>query len=265
MITVYWTCVEPEMQSNRWVMRPGMQLDMSTFIGKSEELPPSNFAISPLSYFDPVPVRNCLQEPILESSYSKCPAFTAYTQNLFALKFPFDYKIELFEKDGSLVGKTEERDQTFFESYIKLMPGPGKHIFQVTPRHLFVSEHPLIMTLLHPFFHNNNITRLGHVLGGEFDIGQWARQIVMGMYLHEPNCVMDLKRGDVYTYLKFNTKDKVTLKKFHYTSEINSIVTACTRLKNTTKKVFSLKATYEAYKRHGFHKLIIKEIKKNLI
>ena len=59
--------------------------------------------------------------------------------------------------------------------------------------------------------------------------------------------------------------DKLTLKKFEYTKAIDTIVTDCWQMKNSSRKIIPLKLCYDVYIRHRYHKRIIKEIKKNII
>tara|TARA_B100001013_G_scaffold204690_1_gene124111 strand:+ start:61 stop:780 length:720 start_codon:yes stop_codon:yes gene_type:complete len=215
------------------------------------------YDIPPLSYFDPVILKSSLPEFTQNITYLRCPAFTELSRNTFALKFPFDYEIEINEHNAT----TKDLDQKFYDMFLSL----SENVLQLKSAYLFISEDSLMMSISHPYLHSNRVTKFGNVLGGEYDIGQWARPVLCSLLIHENPSVLDLQRGDVYSYVKFHTKDKITLKKFEYTQAIDTIVTDCWQMKNSSRKIIPLKLCYDVYTRHRYHKRIIKEIKKNII
>ena len=74
---------------------------------------------------------------------------------------------------------------------------------------------------------------------------------------------INVKKDDVLFYLKFHTDKKINFINFRYSEEILKIRESCTSLKHT-QPGYRFKDIYNFFTRIGYHKKLLKEIKKNL-
>lgn len=216
--------------------------------------------ISPLAYPNPETLKLSLPKSVEGMAYLRCPAYTELSRNTFVLKLPMDYRLEI--DNGKVT--TKDHNQIFFDYFLSLREMKN-NVIQVTVPYIFICGEPLIMNMGHPYLHCNNITKSGNILGGEYDIGRWARPLNMALILHDDAKELNMLKGDVFSYVKFRTSEKINLKKFDYSREIDLLVNDCIFLKHSSRGIIPLKTCYDSYIKYNYHKRIIKEIKKNLI
>ena len=251
MKTVYWASVN------------------STRTGESEYKPTvkgtpyqigTGIDVSPMAFPDPEILKLSLPKSMEGMNYLKCPAYTELSRNTFVLKVPMDYRLEI--ENGNVT--TKDHDQSFFNSYLCLREMKN-NVIQATIPYLFICGEPLIINMSHPYLHCNEVTKSGNILGGEYDIGRWARPLNLALLLHDDTKELNMVKGEVFSYIKFRTNEKIKLKKFDYSKEIDLLINDCVFLKHSSRSVIPLKACYDSYIRYNYHKRIMKEIKKNLI
>ena len=138
-------------------------------------------------------------------------------------------------------------------------------IIQFYFSYIFFSETPVNLTQMHPYLHHNTFTENGNGLLGEYDCGQWLRPL-MAPYILDPKKQeynYNIKRGDIYSYIRFNTEEKVELVNFEPTERINDIINECLNLKvSSNKSTFSLKYSYKQFMMYRRKQAILQEIKR---
>lgn len=214
-----------------------------------------------LAYEEPVRLEKAVPQNIKDSFYYKCPAFSQNIKNTFALYSPFEFDFS-FNKTQNYFDCNNHALRT------RLVINPEDDvIMQIRFVMLFIAEDSLTMTQMHPYLHHNTITDNGNVLHGEYDIGSWARPINCGISLKTPGAGnFNLKKSDVWSYIKFNTEKRVNLKRFELTPEIVNVVEQCLNLKQSKSKgIFNLKYSYDLYRRNKFNKLLVSKIKETVL
>ena len=251
MKTVYWSTINST-RTQDGVYFPNTRVPDSQIPG---------FDICPLAYREPEVLKASLPEAIQGMNYLKCPAFTEASRNTYALRLPLDYNISIDIPNGK--ASSDNHDQAFF-NYLLSLRELDRGIVQIAIPYMFLCKDSLDMSTFHPYLHSNNITKSGSLLGGQFDIGKWARPTNLALMLHGDTTELNLVKDDVYSYVKFHTNEKVVLKRFDYSQAVDLLVNDCLVLKHLVKGVVPLKSCYEAYLKYNYHKKIIKEVRKNL-
>lgn len=188
-----------------------------------------------------------------------CPAFRNFNNNLYGLKFIYDYNIHITK---TLI-KSDDYDQTFFENHITIREPKGKFI-SFSHTYIFFSEKEIEMTAhIPPFLEENEASYKIYPVIGKFNIGKWFRPIECPLILKEKYDNIHLKRGDIYTYLHFDVEDKIVFKKFYPTDKIHKFVTDTTS--TTVGLRLVTKSLNEFYNKFVIKKQILKEIKQNIV
>jgi len=237
-ITVYWTCL------------------------KNGQNAPYEFS---LNAHDPIPIVKTFDKETLQSNYIRCPAVKEKLKNVYALKCNWGNTLQYDFNNKSL--NTVEYDQMYYNSTVEA-DEIDYGILKLNTNYAFFADKPLILRQNHPWGSRNNISKVGNILGGQFDIHKWFRTINVTLLPHYRTSEFEIKNGDVLSYIEFMTDEKVVLKKFETSERIEEISQLCLKLKfgkSKVTKVFSLQYGYDKFLRNKLNKKLLEEIKKNLI
>ena len=226
-INVYWACLE-----NEWML--------------AEE---------------PEPVANIFYKKNIEHDYDlkKCPAFKDNLKNVFALKSIYDYEFYVSEERVY----SDQSTQEFFDNHV-VIRSLQQRLFSFMHSYIFFTDEESLLTTINefPFLEDNNVSSRCIIISGQFDIGKWFRNSELPFYLKPNQESFKIEKEEIYSYVRFHTKEKILFKQFRYTKDLHEYKNDGFLL-NT--KVSSLKKMENYYKNFKNKKLILKEIKKNII
>ena len=120
------------------------------------------------------------------------------------------------------------------------------------------------MESMHPFMHNTPVSKYGFYVPGGFDISQWFRPLEYAFQMWENCNDFKISQNDPLMYVRFNTLEKVELKKFYLTPELFDLSMSCVRIKSYWRQR-NLGKLYDIFTQSKIQKKIIEEIKKNLM
>lgn len=225
--------------------------------------------ISELKFFEPERLIKRI-DPIefFGPHTARCPAMVNELKNTFALKSPIDLHID-YGIDFRQPRCFNNYDSAFLNEIIT-QPNPHK-IFQLSYAQILIfSEDELTMTQLHPYYEDTPFTNDVMGVSGTVDISSWIRPVQPGFKFKKDRHTLNICEGEAVAYYRFNTEETVTLKRFDAKglySDRTSIMQACLSFKDHKPDNFaySLKASYEAFKRAKFNKKMMKYINDNLL
>jgi len=194
-----------------------------------------------------------------EVGFLKCPSYKDYMKNVFAVGSWFDLKLNV-ETEGLSTNAPQE----FLNNYIKTHSDKRK-VYQMLQTSMFIAEDAsLQMTQEHPSMSDNLFTKHCSIISGTFDIGQYFRLISPAFFIKNGVDVVDIKENDTLFYLRFHTKKKIKFVPFFMSHKFEAFTRNCQKemVGNTYKP---LDFYYKVFKKKNLKKLIIKEIKKNLL
>lgn len=191
---------------------------------------------------------------------SRCPAIGNALKNMFALKSLYSYDFNT--RNGTI--SSESHDQKFFNRHVTIRDYNQK-FFSFSNYYIFFTEEESleITAYLSPFAEENEVSRRTWSIPGSFDIGKWFRPIEFNFYLRDEFDEFSIMEGDVYTYIKFNTDEKIVFQQFIPDEEISKYIDYSLAAQSYTKT--GLRSLKDYYKMLTFKKRIISSIKKNLI
>ena len=211
-----------------------------------------------MAYLPPELLGKHIPDNIKLSDYVRCPAFN--TKNMYALRFPFDFTIKINTSNWNIESNRPE----FVKTYLT-PPYDNSGIIQLHLGTLFLTDKSCIAEQVHPYLHTNSLTQNANVLQGEFDIGKWFRPINLAFRINstDRDVVIKFNRGDVYSYLRLHTNEKIKMYEFENTPDITTIMARCLGFKNA--KTQPLKEMYNSFLRKKYNKKLLKLIQQNNI
>ena len=195
--------------------------------------------------------------------YLSCPAFKDYNHNLFAIKSPIDYEINISPNNDAVASTTY--DQKVFDDLITIRSLPDK-LFSISINlNLFTESKSLIISQEAAAFHSNTFVDNTVLVPGKFDIGKWVRPLEVGFHVRGNN--MQVKDSEVLYYLRLHTSEKVTFKQFIPTSRYIELTDRIVSTKNLKNNKFSpLSYYYDIIARQpNLKKMLFNEIKDNIV
>jgi hypothetical protein len=190
-----------------------------------------------MAFYHPQKLSDNIPKHLQNSEYHRCPAFTQKIKNTYVLRSPWDLDFTI-DKNG-VYSTNELMSKVNFENM-------SSRILQVHMPYIFFAESSCEATIMHPYLHHNSFTDNGNTVYGQYNIGKWFRPIQAGFILNDKgHYEYNIKRGDIFAYINFETSERLDLEHFHPTNEILSIMEKCLNLKKAKKGVFSLDRCYD--------------------
>jgi hypothetical protein len=229
-INVYWSCLE-----DHWMFAEEPESVSKIFYEKK--------------MFNKENPNSCL---------NYCPAFNDNLKNLYAIKSIYDY--EFFMKEDNI--GSINYDQKFFDEHVFLRDKNLK-LFSYRQKFVFFTEQETLNTTFYefPFLEDNDITERCIIVPGIYDIGKWFRNSEFAFYLKNNFDSFKVKQNDVMYYIRFHTKEKIKFIQFKDSEKLQQYRNDGLML-NSFGKFNSLQEYYNKFK---LKKIILKEIKKNIL
>lgn len=231
-INVYWTCLEKEWE-------------------RAEEPEP---VIKRLFNYKKPDIENPMNNTML------CPSVASALNNTFAIKSIYDYEFTIVEDKLG----TNYYDYEFFDNHV-IIRDIEKKFFSFQQKFLFFTDEDSLEmeAYLFPFAENNEVVRRTFSIPGKFNIGKWFRNLEFNFYLREEYDTFSIRSGDAYTYIKFDTPEKINFRQFYMSPKLWQYIYRVADLRMTPSK--EKRSLPDFYNMMNFKDEILEEIKINLI
>jgi hypothetical protein len=188
-----------------------------------------------------------------------CPSVRNLTSNIAVLKntLKSQFKIE----DGKLLHVS----YSHVGSNIPRKPSmEGRQHIEYGLAWIFFSEENIEMTLSSPYFDTPNHMKYGNIVPGKLNISTWFRKINPEFVLKKGINEFEIDAGEDIAYLTFNTSKKLKFTRFELSNKLRTYAMACSSSSDWERWV-DLEHRYERFDKSQMTKLVLNEIKKNLI
>jgi hypothetical protein len=188
-----------------------------------------------------------------------CPAFNSNMNNVFALRSMYSYEIYL---DNNKL-YSNDYDQAFFNRHA-IPKSLDRRLFSFTQGYTFFTEEDSLEVVFseYPYLEDNNITDRCLLLPGTMDIGKWYRNTDTMFYLKEKYPSFLIEEDEIYSYIRFDTKEKIKFVQYRQTELLNRYMFDSIKVKENKKRPYPLNKYYSMFKSKS---LILKEIKDNIL
>jgi len=212
-----------------------------------------------LRFASPEPLSNVVKNsPTFYKPVNFCPAFKDSLKNVFALRSIYNYEFEIVESKVT----SSYYDQPFFDRHVYIRSAQEKCFSFNQYTIFFTDSSSLEMVVLPPYLEDNNISERCKVFSGKYDIGKWCRNLEFSFQLKSQYNSFKINEGEIYSYVQFNTKEKINLVQFMPNQNITPFLSACIHAKENKTTFKKLQYYYNNFK---FKKLLLQEIRKNII
>lgn len=141
----------------------------------------------------------------------------------------------------------------------------GHPMLDITLRYVLFCEEPLMALFTPPYFSKPQYLNYGSVAPGRFDIGKWFRPYNTEFHLWEIKGDFILEEGEPLFYVTLETDRPIVMKRFEMTDKLSSYAQHCVDAPRWQGANLPLVRRYTAFKRSNMDRLVINEIKKNLV
>lgn len=193
-----------------------------------------------------------------QNNFFKCPSFKNTAKNIFVIKNPIETEfvihstnnIEVLSSNSISVKVRDHKSP--IDSYLLNYEIP----------YIFYSEESVEMSISSPFFHKAPHTQYGNVIPGSFDISQWFRQTNIEFNMYQD--YMKIEEDEPIMYVKFSCNKEVKLKRFDMSDKLYDISNTISNSPSWESNV-SLSKRYKRFLSSKTNKIVVKEIKRNLV
>lgn len=208
----------------------------------------------------------------ITKNFFQCPATRDALQSVYVVRCPFETEAEVLLKEDGAVDTIKQDwaknvPDLLSQIPIHLAHAPSKEnelLVVAEFSHVFFCEESLQMRMTAPWFHEAPHLQYGAAVPGMYDIGRWLRPVNFEMNLWQGQTKIKFEEDEPMGYLEFATNKKINFQRFEATNKLKEIVGDAinTRCKKTTP---SLLKRYQIFDRSPVKKIILKEIKDNIL
>lgn len=218
-------------------------------------------------YYEPENLFNSLKNNTIsgnkKDSFFVCPAVSSKFKKTYILNNTLDSKFN-FKEDGTVDALHNDEAYIGMRS-LRKSPLKKSNMLQYNMQWIFFAEEPLLADFLPPYFHKPKYTNYGTVMPGSFDIGSWFRAYNAEFITWESEGFFQILENEPIAYVHFNTEKNIVLKRFIVNDKIKKYADACSNSPSTIGKNIPLVDRYSRFKKSSMNKIILNEIKKNLV
>lgn len=193
-------------------------------------------------------------------SANLCPAVLDHEARLYEVPCPVDIDLRLVrDAQGnlgpvSIKGAQSPVNEVGWNKLLSMTPPqhwrhPNRPILQFVTPYRFLSDDMVFMSQLPAFLSLKSNHLPGVMVGGRFAIDAWPRPLMWAFEWHDTNAPLELKRGDPWFYVKFETPNpdrKTRLFEAEVTPDLVSFCRGVDSVTNYVNKTFSLLPTARA-------------------
>lgn len=194
----------------------------------------------------------------ITSNFFMCPSFKSLTKKAFVIKNPIKSTF-ILQEDNNVVS-----DSPIIGEELRQPSIIDNRLFRYGISYFFFSEEDVEATITPPYLHNSGHQKYGALVPGSFNIGSWFRQINFEYNLWSGVDSIKFDEEEAIAYISFNTNKKIILKRFAMSEKLYKIQNTCGQ-SSKWEPMVSLSKRYNRFKKSNMKKIVIQEIKRNLI
>jgi hypothetical protein len=226
-----------------------------------------------LLYSEPKRVIDNLISDLKPNSLTiKCPAIRDALRNVYSIHSNIDEKI-VFPTNllNSVSNDTTDKQYPLpVESSVSLFRmRPTSYDGYVNVgynlNYIFASEESINIKMTPPYMPAVSPVKGAIMPSGRFNIGEWFRTTSLDYHLPVGAKEFSLSVGDPLAFFEFETDKEIVFKRFKMTRYLRSLQMEFQASPSLYGKNKTLKQRYAMAKRSGAHKLVLSEIKNNLV
>jgi hypothetical protein len=227
--------------------------------------PPDIYPDYHMLYKDPVPlIQDLVKErgPENPHDFFACPAFHRHSLNTFVIRSTVDAHVGIHPEGFSAQDEHSKLTGQMFSYMHPTRKGYRTILFD--HRMLFFSERPLTLFTYPAYMHTGEIQSKLCYVPAAYDISKWLRPIQGTYEVREDVDSIRVREDDPLYYVRFDTTEKVRLRRVQMTPELHGIAHGCVHYKLFRPKS-SLDRVYAAFMQAKLQKRVLKLMRENVL
>ncbi len=216
-------------------------------------------------YKEPVPLLLDLVKergPENPHDFFACPAFHRHSQNMFIVRSTLDVHVGIRPEGFTALDEHSKLTGQLF-SYLHSTRKTYRSIL-FDHRMLFFSEKSVQLSTYPAYMHRTEVQSKLCYVPAAYDISKWLRPLQGTYEVPEAEQSIRINEDDPLYYVKFDTTEKVRLRRFQVVPELLAVTHGCVHYKLFRPKS-SLDKVYAAFTQAKLQKRVLKLIKENLL
>ena len=191
-----------------------------------------------------------------------CPAFHLHMANTFVVRSTVDAHVGIVPEGFTAL---DERSKFTGQMFSYMHPTrKGFRTILFDHRMLFFAEGPVTLATYPAFMHRGEVQAKLDYVPAAYDISKWLRPLQGTYEVREEVQSLRIRQDDPLYYVKFETTEKIRLRRFQMTQELHGLAHGCVHYK-LFRPQSSLSKVYAAFTGSKLDKRTLKLIKENLL
>lgn len=223
-------------------------------------------------YRDPELLFSSISQTKGMGDMAKCPALKNFMKNTFVFKSNIADNFTMPDKDYLEQNAFTNSEDLFLPVDSKIgvkkkrkSSIPGYMNIEYNVSWIFFSDEPLVASFTPPYFPAISPVKDSFLAIGEYDIGQWFRPFNLDYHIPTNSESFSIREGDPFYFVNFKTDKKIVFKRFTYTNSLKNLAFEFIFSPSHYGKNKTLKSRYLTAKKSKINKIVLQEIKKNLV
>jgi hypothetical protein len=216
-------------------------------------------------YKEPQPlIKELLPErgPDNPHDFFACPAFHLHAANTFVVRSALGANVAVGPEGFAPLDERSELTVQLFSFLHPTRRGYRSILFD--HRMLFFSERPVVLATYPAFMHHTEVQSKLDYVPAAYDISKWLRPVQGTYEVPEDVTALRIREDDPLYYVKFETNEKVRLRRFQMVPELHGMAHGCVHYKLFRPRS-SLERVYAAFTQAKLDRRATKLIKANLL
>jgi hypothetical protein len=191
-----------------------------------------------------------------------CPAFHLHAGNMFVIRSTLDANVAMSPEGFTPLDEKSKVSAQLFSFMHPTRKGYRTILFD--HRMLFFSADPLTLATYPAYMHRTEVQAKLCYVPAAFDISRWLRPLQGTFEVPQQTSSIKIQQDDPLYYVKFETTEKVRLRRFQMTPELAGIAHGCVHYKLFRPRS-SLERVYDAFTQAKLHRRVRKLVEENLL
>jgi hypothetical protein len=191
-----------------------------------------------------------------------CPAFHLHSQNTFVIRSALGANVALRPDGFAPLDEASKLTGKLFSYMHPTRVGYRTILFD--HRMLFFCAEPLTLFTYPAYMHRTEVQTSLVYVPAAYDISKWLRPLQGTFEIPEATTTVRIREEDPLYYVRFNTTDKVRLRRFQAVPELHAIAQGCVHYK-VFKPRSSLERVYAAFTGAKQDRRVLRLIREHLL
>lgn len=205
-----------------------------------------------------------------EGQQVRCPAIKDRLSNVFVMKSAVDDTFDFNPEETAAVAYGPDQHLYEVDSKFKVVKSRTSNLKNYFPATymlswLFFASEPVMAKFTAPYYPSFSPIKGALLATGEYDIGRWFRPVALDYHIPQGETHFELHNNDPVMFVEFMTDKKIVFKRFQPDDILQSLAVEFANTPTSVGQNIPLETRYELAEDSEMIKIVLSNIKKNLV